>query len=361
MRTAGGMTSPVQPSAGAASDSVILVGGGSRVAIVPALGSKISSLYLAGREWLWTNAALPRVPPTAAVAADDGASYVETADTGGYDECLPTVGACTLPPDVPGAGGTRLPDHGELWSQAAPTERLAAVAGAAAAVTRWTGRRLRYAFSRTVTVGADGAVRLDYALESRGAVPMPFLWSSHPLLPFPPDTRLDLPIAARVRVGSEQGVRMGGERAEHRWPIVRLGDAGTTRFGPHEVDFTFPVLATRRFGDAGRAAYACKLFVDLPRTPGKPVRLGVEQGGARLEVEVDPGEVPHLGLWLNHGGWTPFAGGTPYHNLGFEPCIGAPDALDAALGPWGGAQWLAPGETRRWTLTWRGRAAPAGA
>jgi galactose mutarotase-like enzyme len=96
------------------------------------------------------------------------------------------------------------------------------------------------------------------------------------------------------------------------------------------------------------------------------VRLGVEQGGARLEVEVDPGEVPHFGLWLNRGGWTPFRAGerpgaAPYHNLAFEPCLGAPDALDAALGAWRGAQWLAPGATRRWTLTWRGRATPAGA
>lgn len=340
-------------------DVLTLTGGGAHVEIHPALGGKIGALRLAGREWLWTNDQLPRVAPTPDVAADDDASYVETADTGGYDECLPTVGACTV--DVPGTGRVALPDHGELWSQPGVTERLPSADGSAAAVTRWTGRRLAYAFSRTLTVGTDGAVRIDYALTSRAAEAMPFLWSAHPLLAFTPDTRLDLPIAARVRVAAEHGITFGGEGAEHRWPVLRVGDAQTTRFGPRELDFTRPAAVAHMLAasEGGAAGYACKLFLDLPRASvGRTVRLGVEQAGARLEVEVDPGEVPHLGLWLNHGGWTPTRDRRPYYNLGFEPCLGVPDALDAALGHWQGASWLAPGDTRRWTLTWRGRAAP---
>ncbi len=349
------MTAPAPPAL--PSDVVALAAGGSRVEIAPALGGKITALRLAGREWLWTNDQLPRAAPTPDVAADDGASYATAGDTGGYDECLPTVAPCEV--ELPGAGRVALPDHGELWSQPAPTERLPAEPGHAAAVTRWTGRRLRYEFERTVTVAPDGAVRMDYALASRAAEPIPFLWSAHPLLPFPPDTRLDLPVAARVRVWSQRGVELGGEGTEHRWPVLRVGAAGATRFGPREVDFTRPGLSPRSFGDGGSDGYACKLFLDLPRTAaGRAVRLGVEQDGARLEVEVDPGEVPYLGLWLNHGGESGVPGGRPYRVLGFEPCVGVPDPLDAALGGWGGAQWLAPGETRRWTLTWRGRAAP---
>ncbi len=73
------------------SDRIILRGGGSSVAIDPALGGKISSLHLAGREWLWTSDAIPRRVPDDAMRSDD-ASYVELADTGGFDECFPTVG-----------------------------------------------------------------------------------------------------------------------------------------------------------------------------------------------------------------------------------------------------------------------------
>ncbi len=333
----------------ATSDTIVLEAGGSRVEIRPALGGSIGSLRLGGREWLLPDGRAPRrdAPPN---AAGDGAAR-DGAVAGGYAECLPTVAACAV--EVPGVGAVELPEGGELGAQHAATERLPGDAGAAAAVTRWAGARLRYALSRTVTVGADGAVRMDYALTSEAAEPFPFLWSARPRLAFPPDTRLDLPVAARVRVAAQHGVDLGGELAEHRWPVLRVGAAGATPFGPREVDFTRPALAPRRFGDGGGAAYACTLFLDLPRaSAGRAVRLGVEQESARLELEVDPGEVPAFALRLDHGG------GSGAAAIGFAPCLGAPDALDAALGGWGGGQWLAPGETRRWALTWRGRAAP---
>jgi galactose mutarotase-like enzyme len=316
---------------------------GAHVEVVPALGGKISSLRLAEREWLWTSDVLPWAAPDERLAADDAVSYVELADTGGYDECLPTVGACRLPADVPGFGGLALPDHGECWSQFAATERVERAGAAPQLVTRWRGRRLPYTLERAVSVEADGAVCMRYALASRGEVRMPFLWSSHPLLPLTPDTRLELPVAARVRVWAQHGVDLGGEGAEHRWPVLRVREDGRVR----ERDFTHPAR--------GAAPFACKLFLDLRAPAAGPVRLAVEQDGARLEVEVDPREVPHLGLWLNHGGWTPFAEREGYHNLAFEPCIGAGDGLDAALGAWDSAAWLEPGETRRWTLRWRAR------
>ena len=105
-------------------DTVTLGAADARVEIVPALGGKIASLRLGGREWLWTSDVLPRVAPTEALAADDSASYVRVADTGGYDECLPTVGAARIPSDATSYAGLALPDHGELWSQHAPTERV---------------------------------------------------------------------------------------------------------------------------------------------------------------------------------------------------------------------------------------------
>jgi hypothetical protein len=63
---------------------------------------------LDGREWLWRGDQIPLAPPK------PGASYVETADSGGWDECFPTVGPCPIPGAPPGT--PPLPDHGELWS-----------------------------------------------------------------------------------------------------------------------------------------------------------------------------------------------------------------------------------------------------
>lgn len=334
------MTAPTaaRPRPSDAADAVTLEAGGSRVAIEAARGGRVTRLCLAGREWL---------PPDHADA--------------GYGECLPTVGACTV--DVPGAGAVAFPDGGELWTRDAVTERVDAPAGAAAAVTRWTGERMPYAFSRTVTVQPDGAVRLDYALESRAAEPVPVLWAPHPAVALRPATRLDLPVAARVRVWDARGLAVGGRGAEHRWPILRVGDARATPFGPREADFTFPALPQlARAGADGAGGYACTLFLDLPRTPGKAVRLGVEQDGARLEVAVDPGEVPYLRLRIERAA-APDARGD-VGTLVLAPCLAAGDRLDTALDPaggWGPPVWLAPGAARRWTLTWRGRAAPAGA
>jgi hypothetical protein len=154
-------------------DTLTLSAGGTTVEIVPALGGKVARLHLAGRDWLWTSDVLERRAPDPALAADDGASYVLTADTGGYDECLPTVGACRLPTTVEEYGGLALPDHGELWTQEAATERVRGAGGLPSAVTRWTGRRMPYAFSRTVTVTDDGAVRMEYALASTAIAPFP--------------------------------------------------------------------------------------------------------------------------------------------------------------------------------------------
>ncbi len=313
-------------------ETITLAAAGSSITLAPSLGGKIASLYLAGREWLWTSDTLARGAPDPSLVGDDDVSYVMTADTGGYDECFPTVGACAVPPGVPGFGGLRLPDHGELWSQ---RPRVTVDEGRTLAVVTWEGRRMPYAFVRAAEVHDDGRVELRYAVTNRGVDRMPFLWSAHPLLPLTRRTHLVLPDGARMRVYAEHGIALGGVRSEHQWPFVEVG--GVTR------SFTRPTAVAD--------GYACKLFLDLPASTR---RIAVEEGRARLEVELDVGEIPHFGLWINNRGWTPFVGGTPYLNFAFEPCIGAPDTLDDALGEWNAAAWLEPGETRRWTLTWRG-------
>jgi galactose mutarotase-like enzyme len=315
-------------------DSITLSAGDASVTVVPALGGKISSLSLAGREWLWTSDVLRRTVPEDALASDDDVSYVETADSGGYDECFPTVGACRVPEAVPGFGGLRLPDHGELWSQR-PAVDVTRVGARGTVLVTWEGRRMPYAFVRALELHEDGRVELRYAVTNRGAHRLPFVWSAHPLLALTPRTRLALPDGARMRVYAEHGIALGGVRSEHQWPFVEV--RGVTR------SFTRPAEVA--------AASACKLFLDLPEGTR---RLAVNEGRARLEVEFEAADVPHVGLWVNNRGWTPSAGGTPYLNFAFEPCIGAPDTLEDALGAWDSAAWLDAGETRRWTLTWRG-------
>lgn len=307
-----------------------LRGGGSRVRVIPALGGRIVDLELAGRQWLWTNEQLPYAPPT------PGSSYMETADSGGYDECFPTVGQCRLPSWVKAFGGFELPDHGELWSQT-PVVNVEQYEGTQAIVSTWTGTRIPYAFTRRILVTHDGAVVMDYAARNDGRERMPFIWSSYPLFPLTPQTHLILPEGARLRVYGAHGIALGTTRTEHKWPFVRTG--------AFQADLSHPAVVAKRF--------ACKLFLDMPRA--QESRAAIREGMEQLEVTFDAQEVPHLGLWINRNGWTPLKRSDAYCNMALAPCLGAPDTLTEALGDWKGAFWIEPGATKQWRLTWRGR------
>lgn len=297
-----------------------LQGGGTRVRLVPALGGKISALEIGGRQWLWTNDAIEARTPVA------GASYAETGDTGGYDECFPTVAASNV-----STGNVALPDHGELWTQP-PAVTVETGPDGQSATCVWEGRAIPYQFTRVVRVGPSGEVVMRYAAQNTGRARLPFIWSSHPMLPLTEHTWLDLPAGAMVRVDAKHGdvVHMA---EDFRWPRVRLEKT--------IADLSWPYSVAKQ--------YACKLFVTLP---AGPVVVGVEDGAARLEAVFHAPEIPTIGLWINRRGWSPRKI-KPYTNLGFEPCIGSPDSLATALGPWNDAHWLQPGESRGWTLTWR--------
>lgn len=308
---------------------VELRGGGSRVVVIPALGGKIAEMELAGRQWLWTSDVIPYVLPGA------DSSYAESADTGGLDECFPTVGPCRIPGWVRAYGGIELPDHGELWSQA-PTLDVETTTLGQCAVTTWQGVRLPYRITRVARVAPDGAVVLDYHVTNDGEERLPFIWSSHPLFPMRPSTELHLPEGAEMRVYAAHRISLGDHKSQHRWPFVRA--AGKV------FDFLRPYDVAKQ--------YACKLFLDVPAGRGCAV---MREDGAELEVSFDSSAVGQFGLWLNKQGWSPFKRESPYLNLAIQPCVGAPDTLTDALGDWKRAQWLEPGEVRSWSLTWRGR------
>lgn len=304
-----------------------LRGGGTRVVLVPSLGGKITELFMGGREWLWTSDLVPLA------RGIDGTSYLETGDSGGFDECFPTVAACRVPGWVRAFGGVELPDHGELWSQEPHLDVRTAAEGQSAVFT-WRGVRFPYRLQRSVCVASDGAVRMDYALVNDGTERIPFLWSAHPTFPLTPATRLLLPEGARLRVFARHEIELGEVRSEHRWPYVR---------GSGKVyDFVAPYDVAKK--------YACKLFVDMPRG-----WASLREGDVELAVSFDPDVVTHFGIWINKRGWTPFRREAPYLNLAFAPCIGAPDSLSDSLGDWKSAAWVDPGSERRWSVTWTAR------
>jgi galactose mutarotase-like enzyme len=291
------------------------------VIVVPAIGMKLTNLRRpGGREWLWRNDQIPLTLP------ESGTSYVETADSGGWDECFPTVG----PSAIPGApaGTPLLPDHGELWSAFWASSVLDHASGTTL-ISSTRGASLPYEFHRRITLDpVEPVLRLHYRLGHTGATPFPWLWSSHPLFNVQPGSPLSLPGVDQVKVDAVHGRDDLSRNDVVSWPDAIAGDHG---------QFTFP--------EPG--GWALKLFADLGAS-GRMI-LTDPRRGERLEITVRREEVPQVGLWINCGGWAP-AGRRPYFNLGLEPCIGAPDRLDEAVLTWGTAQTLEPGEERGWAV-----------
>jgi galactose mutarotase-like enzyme len=291
------------------------------IVAVPALGMKLTNLRrLNGREWLWRSDQIPLAPPRA------GASYVETADSGGWDECFPTVG----PGPMPGAptGTPSLPDHGELWSGSWTSSVYSGGEGTTLAGSA-TGTLFPYEFHRRVTLDPDEPVaRFRYRLHHTGNEPFPWIWSSHPLLNVQPGSVLTLSGVNQVRVAAVHGREDLQVDDIVSWPGAIGGEAD---------QFTFPETG----------GWAVKVFGDV--TAATRMVLTDPRRGERLEFRVRAEEVPQVGIWINCGGWAP-QGRTPYYNLALEPCIGAPDRLDLAVGDWHTAQTLHPGEVREWGI-----------
>jgi galactose mutarotase-like enzyme len=295
------------------------------LAVLPELGAKILSLrdLRTAREWLWTSDRLPlsRQPY--------GVSYIKNADTGGWDECFPTVAACDYPADEP--PGLALPDHGDLWSQPWTSsvqrhdERLDIV-------TACSGIALPCEFTRSLSLRAGAAsVDMHYTVRNVGAYDIAFIWSAHPLLRIEEGMTLEFPVSARFNVYSATARTQLPRRYGLHWPMPVRRDGRDIQLEP------LP---------GPEAGVAFKIWSE-PLNEGWS-RLVARDGA--LTMRFDVAEIPQVALWVNVGGWSGI-GGEPYFNIALEPCIGAQDSLAEAVKHYRQYAILRSGETRRWALT----------
>ncbi|HEX5691477.1 MAG TPA: hypothetical protein VFX76_15800, partial [Roseiflexaceae bacterium] len=255
-------------------------------------------------------------------------SYVQLADTGGWDECFPSVAQCTyLSPPWAGAA---IQDHGELWSQPAKLEVIEE-GNSVALSTRWQGIALPYQFERTVRLAADSAnLRVEYGVSNQSDAPIQFIWSAHPLLAIEPGMQLEVSPEARFNCCASIPSGLLNERSGIRYPLVV--QAGARRFD------------LERLPDAS-AGIALKLWSD-PLHDGWAT-LRASDGALRMRW--DAAHLPQIAFWMNLGGGA-FDGGEPYYNLGLEPCIGAQDSLADAVEHFNLFATLPPREARAWWL-----------
>lgn len=273
--------------------------------LIPELGGKITSWkdLRTGREWLWQNPRLVRKQ------VEQGSSYITDADTGGWDECFPSIAACQYP--APPWTGAVLQDHGELWSQAATLD-ITENQDKVTLCTRWHGVALPYTFERSVTLTAASAnVQVEYAVVNQTDAPLHFIWCSHPLLAIEPGMQLLLPLSARFNRSLTIPADLFTQDCDLSYPPSLSG-------GINNVDLTSLPEASE--------AFAFKIWSD-PLSEGWAT-LRAHDGEFRMSWDI--AELPQVAIWMNIGAWSG-DGGRPYYNLGLEPCIGAQDSLAEAI------------------------------
>lgn len=307
-------------------EAYLLDNGLVRAIVVPALGGKIASLVdvKTGREWLWQN---PHLEPR---PAEFGASYVARHDTGGFDECFPSVGATRYPTGP--WEGTPIPDHGEIWSLAWKADAYCDGEQLELRLTAH-GVRFPYRFERTLhMVKGESGLKLFYSATNLTPFPFPFLWSAHPLLAVEPGMTLVVPTRDMTVYSSVDD---------------RFGRLGTPQAFPRLVDKDELVRDVSTMPEPG-AGFALKLFGKSPQQGF----VAVQDPSTRseLRMQFDPTEITHMGLWLNFGGWSGVSGAPSYYNIALEPCIGAQDDLSVAYHHYKDTGVLPPNGRRTWQL-----------
>lgn len=185
------------------------------------------------------------------------------------------------------------------------------------------GTGLPYELHREVTLEpAEPLVRLRYRLRHLAGDRFAWIWSARPAFGVQPGSTLMLPTVSQVRIDAVEG-------RDDLAPGDIVSWAGGV--GREQERFVFrrdAAWVVRAFGDVG---------------PSGRMTLTDPRRGERLALTVRPEEVPQVGIRID----------CRASELELAPSIGAPDRLEEALGPWGTAQWLEPGEERRWTVEMR--------
>ncbi|WP_226702692.1 hypothetical protein [Microbulbifer elongatus] len=290
--------------------------------IVPELGGKIISLRSGPAlqtEWLWKNDRI------AYQVAELGHSYTLLHDTGGVDECFPSVDSCELPQSAGEWSGLTLPDHGELYSRPWTQQEYEITDnGSATLKLKHHCTTMPVVFERRLTVSPDrGEIRFEYGVQNRSDKAVPFSWCMHPALAIAPGMKLRLPHNHQLHCSyaSDNAPLVTGDL--FHWPLALNG-----------ADMSvIPDLDAHRNSDCGFAAKLLSNTDLFDCTSGNtPAVAGLENPatGEALHFLLPPAEVPHIALWLNYHGWSGDEG-APYFNLIIEPAVGNGDSLDTLI------------------------------
>lgn len=306
----------------AESENVLIHSGECTVTILPRFGGKIASIRVESHELLQAPLA-PITTRTQTMAFDES-------DASGWDECLPSVAACSV--DTRG-GTAHIPDHGDLWRVEWEIQGLGTATGTGSSLTL-VGRcfSLPLTVERSIElseIDRGWRLSLHYRVRNVGAYPVPWSWAAHPLFAVEKGDRIVLPESTHsVKLEGSGGDRLCGDSVA--WPIANLSAGGTT-------DLSVVEAADSGVGD--------KLFAGPLSKSENWCALERDSIGLRVRVRFDAEATPYLGLWICYGGW-PEKPGPKQVCVAMEPSTAPVDSL--GVGPW--SRELGSGESFSWPM-----------
>jgi galactose mutarotase-like enzyme len=304
-------------------ENVVITVGDCSLTVLPAFGGKIASLRVGQHELLHA----PLHPYQARTATMN----FPDSDAGGWDECLPSVGACSVDTE---AGVAAVPDHGDLWG--IPWQVLEATSDSVTMRVRCTSLPLELTRSLILAETRGGwRLQLLYSLTNLGIYRVPWSWAGHALFTCEADDRIVLPAGVNsLRLEGGRGNRLGAPGSRIGWPLAELADGS-----PHDLSRAYP-------GDFG---IGDKLFAGPLSERNGWCAVERSSIGLRLTIRFETALTPFLGLWLCYGGWP--EGGEPDAPkqvcIAPEPATAPVDSL-AEAGQW--TRWLDAGETVTWPM-----------
>ncbi len=327
---------------GARKENVLIQAGTCVVRFAPQLGGKIASIQVGGTEILQTPLQ-PPAPRTKTMGFDES-------DASGWDECLPSVAACTV---KTAAGDAHIPDHGDLWrvaweaidgagQEAGDSDRQTENGNGQRGTSATNSLKLRgrcfslpLELERSVELTESHSrwrLNLGYMLRNVGDFVVPWSWAAHPLFLAGAGDRILLPKALKsLRIEGSGGQRLGKSGDMVSWPLAELAAGGQT-------DLSLGQNSGSGIGD--------KLFAGPLEADQNWCVLERPSAGLRIKVTFDVAATPYLGLWICYGGW-PERAGAKQTCVALEPATAPVDSL-AVNGPW--TRHLAPGEWSSWSM-----------
>lgn len=301
-------------TAWSANSSIVVENDDLRLEVLPQYGGKIASLKSKADDIEWL------LPPQQPYAGFDSTDAFSSSDLGGFDECFPSVSACT------DSAGHRIPDHGDLWGvpwQVAETKNALTLDAEATSVPACLRRR--------ITLHGSEA-RLHYTVKNTGDSDVSFLYAAHPLLRIEEGDIIVLPRTIETVRLESWSLDNQAKGSVLPWP--RANAAGVV------YDLS---KVPRRDGTT-----AIKLFAG-PLPFGR-VGLYRPSSGRGIAIDFTAETLRFVGMWICGGAWPPEHAPSGHYTVALEPTNSPFDSKREA-DEHGASMRLPAGSSIEWTIS----------